>query len=160
MGSLQGHENRVSCLGVSMDAISLCTGSWDSTVSSPQSLRSFSNAACANKSPNFSYECGLDDQGNPERGCVTDAWSRATILCCLPHPGGNLQKFFLRFLERACSLKTADAQPWSSRPSPLHPCTVTTAHGSLFPPHEESCSTARPRDMRCLCGGVSMNIVL
>lgn len=33
LGSLVGHENRVSCLGVSNDAMSLCTGSWDSTVS-------------------------------------------------------------------------------------------------------------------------------
>ena len=32
IGSLNGHENRVSCLGVSNDGISLCTGSWDSTV--------------------------------------------------------------------------------------------------------------------------------
>ncbi|KAK4090648.1 hypothetical protein Purlil1_4784 [Purpureocillium lilacinum] len=30
VGSLVGHENRVSCLGVSNDGISLCTGSWDS----------------------------------------------------------------------------------------------------------------------------------
>lgn len=34
VGSLSGHENRVSCLGVSNDGISLCTGSWDSLVSS------------------------------------------------------------------------------------------------------------------------------
>lgn len=33
VGTLQGHENRVSCLGVSNDAMSLCTGSWDSMVS-------------------------------------------------------------------------------------------------------------------------------
>jgi len=32
VGSLSGHENRVSCLGVSNDGISLCTGSWDSVV--------------------------------------------------------------------------------------------------------------------------------
>ena len=32
VGTLSGHENRVSCLGVSNDGISLCTGSWDSTV--------------------------------------------------------------------------------------------------------------------------------
>ncbi len=32
VGSLVGHENRVSCLGVSNDGISLCTGSWDSSV--------------------------------------------------------------------------------------------------------------------------------
>ena len=32
VGSLVGHENRVSCLGVSNDGISLCTGSWDSVV--------------------------------------------------------------------------------------------------------------------------------
>jgi hypothetical protein len=30
-----GHENRVSCLGVSNDGISLCTGSWDAQVSTP-----------------------------------------------------------------------------------------------------------------------------
>ncbi|KAK6508292.1 guanine nucleotide-binding protein subunit beta 1 [Arthrobotrys conoides] len=30
VGALVGHENRVSCLGVSNDGISLCTGSWDS----------------------------------------------------------------------------------------------------------------------------------
>ncbi|KAI1170376.1 guanine nucleotide-binding protein subunit beta [Nemania sp. FL0916] len=32
VGSLVGHENRVSCLGVSNDGISLCTGSWDSVL--------------------------------------------------------------------------------------------------------------------------------
>ena len=35
VGSLNGHENRVSCLGVSNDGISLCTGSWDSLVCHP-----------------------------------------------------------------------------------------------------------------------------
>lgn len=29
---LQGHENRISCLGVSSDGTALCTGSWDSTL--------------------------------------------------------------------------------------------------------------------------------
>lgn len=33
VGNLNGHDNRVSCLGVSNDGMSLCTGSWDSTVS-------------------------------------------------------------------------------------------------------------------------------
>ena len=28
-GSLQAHENRVSCVGVSRDGKALCTGSWD-----------------------------------------------------------------------------------------------------------------------------------
>ena len=32
MGVLTGHENRVSCLGVSVDGMALCTGSWDSTL--------------------------------------------------------------------------------------------------------------------------------
>jgi guanine nucleotide-binding protein G(I)/G(S)/G(T) subunit beta-1 len=27
---LSGHDNRISCLGVSGDGIALCTGSWDS----------------------------------------------------------------------------------------------------------------------------------
>ncbi len=30
IGILQGHDNRVSCLGVSSDGMALCTGSWDS----------------------------------------------------------------------------------------------------------------------------------
>ncbi|KAL0094833.1 G protein beta subunit [Phycomyces blakesleeanus] len=30
VGALSGHENRVSCLGVSSDGMALCTGSWDS----------------------------------------------------------------------------------------------------------------------------------
>ncbi len=29
---LSGHENRVSCLGVSPDGQALCTGSWDTTL--------------------------------------------------------------------------------------------------------------------------------
>jgi WD domain, G-beta repeat len=32
VGVLTGHENRVSCLGVSVDGMALCTGSWDSTL--------------------------------------------------------------------------------------------------------------------------------
>lgn len=38
VGSLVGHDNRVSCLGVSNDGISLCTGSWDSLVGLGSSL--------------------------------------------------------------------------------------------------------------------------
>ena len=40
VGVLTGHENRVSCLGVSTDGMALCTGSWDSTlrVSLPSAL--------------------------------------------------------------------------------------------------------------------------
>jgi guanine nucleotide-binding protein G(I)/G(S)/G(T) subunit beta-1 len=30
VGVLAGHDNRVSCLGVSSDGQALCTGSWDS----------------------------------------------------------------------------------------------------------------------------------
>ncbi|KAI9323332.1 guanine nucleotide-binding protein subunit beta [Dichotomocladium elegans] len=32
LGTLNGHENRVSCLGVAKDGMALCTGSWDSTL--------------------------------------------------------------------------------------------------------------------------------
>jgi guanine nucleotide-binding protein G(I)/G(S)/G(T) subunit beta-1 len=32
VGVLTGHENRVSCLGVSSDGMALATGSWDSTL--------------------------------------------------------------------------------------------------------------------------------
>ena len=32
VATLSGHENRVSCLGLSSDGMALCTGSWDSTL--------------------------------------------------------------------------------------------------------------------------------
>ncbi|KAK9462378.1 WD40-repeat-containing domain protein [Lipomyces oligophaga] len=32
IGSLTNHESRISCLGVSNDGLSLCTGSWDTTL--------------------------------------------------------------------------------------------------------------------------------
>lgn len=32
VGILLGHDNRVSCLGVSSDGMALCTGSWDSSL--------------------------------------------------------------------------------------------------------------------------------
>ncbi|KAI9616328.1 hypothetical protein KEM48_005244 [Puccinia striiformis f. sp. tritici PST-130] len=41
VGVLAGHENRVSCLGVSSDGMALCTGSWDSMLK-VRPLRSFS----------------------------------------------------------------------------------------------------------------------
>ena len=30
LGVLAGHDNRVSCLGVTEDGMAVCTGSWDS----------------------------------------------------------------------------------------------------------------------------------
>lgn len=39
VGVLTGHENRVSCLGVSSDGMALCTGSWDSTLRVSQGFR-------------------------------------------------------------------------------------------------------------------------
>ncbi|KAI9320146.1 guanine nucleotide-binding protein subunit beta [Dichotomocladium elegans] len=32
VGTLSGHENRVSCVGVAPDGMALCTGSWDATL--------------------------------------------------------------------------------------------------------------------------------
>lgn len=32
VGILAGHENRISCLGVSGDGVALCTGSWDASL--------------------------------------------------------------------------------------------------------------------------------
>ena len=41
VGVLTGHDNRVSCLGVSSDGMALCTGSWDG------SLKVFVPCVCA-----------------------------------------------------------------------------------------------------------------
>jgi guanine nucleotide-binding protein G(I)/G(S)/G(T) subunit beta-1 len=41
VGVLTGHENRVSCLGVSIDGMALCTGSWDSTLKVRSVLHTF-----------------------------------------------------------------------------------------------------------------------
>lgn len=57
VGSLSGHENRVSCLGVSNDGISLCTGSWDSLVSSCVALN------CKEEDKNTDYSLYLTAQG-------------------------------------------------------------------------------------------------
>lgn len=43
VGVLTGHENRVSCLGVSADGMALCTGSWDSTLR----VSTFSSYSCS-----------------------------------------------------------------------------------------------------------------
>lgn len=54
VGTLQGHDNRVSCLGVSNDAMSLCTGSWDSMVRNlslnPILLQAIANMYCSSAS--------------------------------------------------------------------------------------------------------------
>lgn len=44
VGVLTGHENRVSCLGVSADGMALCTGSWDSTLRASHHTKLFSEA--------------------------------------------------------------------------------------------------------------------
>ena len=56
VGVLSGHENRVSCLGVSSDGMALCTGSWDSTlkVAYPYLL------CCFFLSDDFCCRSGLD----------------------------------------------------------------------------------------------------
>jgi hypothetical protein len=36
---LSGHDNRISCLGVSGDGIALCTGSWDSLLKVSRAMR-------------------------------------------------------------------------------------------------------------------------
>lgn len=48
IGVLAGHDNRISCLGVSGDGIALCTGSWDSLLKvSPPLLSSLLGASRA-----------------------------------------------------------------------------------------------------------------
>ncbi|KAG6842380.1 hypothetical protein C0991_007510 [Blastosporella zonata] len=49
VGVLTGHENRVSCLGVSTDGMALCTGSWDSTLRAILALSNMSDADRAAK---------------------------------------------------------------------------------------------------------------
>lgn len=39
VGVLSGHDNRISCLGVSGDGIALCTGSWDSLLKVSRAMR-------------------------------------------------------------------------------------------------------------------------
>jgi guanine nucleotide-binding protein G(I)/G(S)/G(T) subunit beta-1 len=46
VGTLQGHDNRVSCLGVSNDALSLCTGSWDSMVRFTWTIGLYTRSLC------------------------------------------------------------------------------------------------------------------
>lgn len=39
IGVLAGHENRISCMGVSGDGVALCTGSWDSLLKVSRSCK-------------------------------------------------------------------------------------------------------------------------
>ena len=70
VGVLNGHENRVSCLGVSNDGISLCTGSWDSLVCHQSAshhidrLGVFTNI----QSPSLAQGLGLVNTSKPVEG--------------------------------------------------------------------------------------------
>jgi len=68
VGTLQGHDNRVSCLGVSNDALSLCTGSWDSMVS----ISSLAERACCNANKTHSSASGLKPLHNQARKMLRD----------------------------------------------------------------------------------------
>lgn len=56
VGSLVGHDNRVSCLGVSNDGMSLCTGSWDSLVS--LKLPAYHESAVLTRLPETAQDMG------------------------------------------------------------------------------------------------------
>jgi WD40 repeat protein len=59
VGVLTGHENRVSCLGVSSDGMALCTGSWDSTLR----VSTF-NSSHSRNSTDINNRCGRKKQGS------------------------------------------------------------------------------------------------
>ena len=62
VGVLTGHENRVSCLGVSSDGMALCTGSWDSTLrvrSSYNVSEMYSRLTLLNRSGRDCYQAVL-----------------------------------------------------------------------------------------------------
>lgn len=67
VGTLQGHDNRVSCLGVSNDALSLCTGSWDSMVS-----MILTSPVFANTDKILSSASGLKPQHHEARTMLRD----------------------------------------------------------------------------------------
>jgi WD40 repeat protein len=73
VGTLQGHDNRVSCLGVSNDALSLCTGSWDSMVSIVPT-----STFLANTDRIHSSASGLKPQHNQARKMLKDTRRHST----------------------------------------------------------------------------------
>ena len=105
VGSLSGHENRVSCLGVSNDGISLCTGSWDSLVSiHSYVLRAVTNSLYSSRSGHGSpsdeistHPDNIHSSDPANRAVVSLPKSptlsvprpicrRAGLLSCLAHP--------------------------------------------------------------------------
>jgi hypothetical protein len=82
VGSLNGHENRVSCLGVSNDGISLCTGSWDSLVSDSTPYLE----QCRFADTILAQNLGLVIGRGPELGFVTSNECWLSVLFDL---GGN-----------------------------------------------------------------------
>lgn len=91
MGSLSGHENRVSCLGVSNDGISLCTGSWDSLVSylfhSALKIKSseYTNSSSSSKSGlgSRAQPCFCQMNKNQAYHLHVWAWNCADVHCTI-----------------------------------------------------------------------------
>lgn len=85
VGSLNGHINRVSCLGVSNDGISLCTGSWDSLVGSLfetltfAGLATFWNGVVLKYPRRLAQDLGLVEELDYRRSWKTWRSTRASI---------------------------------------------------------------------------------
>lgn len=82
VGSLVGHENRVSCLGVSNDGTSLCTGSWDSLVSKlPNHQRRYRRTLCLARNAGMGFYNGVVTnmiaslKSGPTKRCLRPRWT-------------------------------------------------------------------------------------
>jgi hypothetical protein len=98
VGVLSGHENRVSCLGVSNDGISLCTGSWDSFVSLSLSFLigfSFTNMLCSLKFGPGRRQLFLGDNLSCDYIGSCPVSASLPLASALPFPIGLLIPFFL-----------------------------------------------------------------
>lgn len=86
VGVLTGHENRVSCLGVSSDGMALCTGSWDSTLKVSDKLQtSFSSISLIYSGP--SSRSGLKDISSPAYTHLPSPYSNSTTHPIVPLSG-------------------------------------------------------------------------
>lgn len=83
VGVLTGHENRVSCLGVSSDGMALCTGSWDSTLRVSFIFYQPTHNTDQNLASRFGRKLFLSYSANPQR--TGDVCSLYSPLCPYIH---------------------------------------------------------------------------
>ena len=114
VGVLAGHENRVSCLGVSADGMALCTGSWDSMLK----VRPFSFSRAVSRAGCRADPRSLDSPADLVLDAVLGTVRPAPIPSRLPPPLDPRSAVPLRTFLLRLSFSSLSARPRAVPPLP------------------------------------------